>query len=73
MQFYMLISNLRFILRENQVDGRIFECKAILIYGAKRFDISIGNDYPNDKPRCSFLLALIWYKNVYYIIYLLGR
>ena len=69
MQFFVLISNIRFILHENQVlMSEIFECKGILMYDAKRFNIFIGNDYPNDKPRCSFWRALIWYKILYGII-----
>ena len=55
MQFVMLISNIRFVLHENQVFmSEIFECKGILMYHAKCFNIFIGNDYPNDKPDAVF-------------------
>jgi hypothetical protein len=44
-----------------------------LTYDAKHFDTSIGKDCSNNKFRCSFLRALIWYKILFDIICPLGR
>jgi hypothetical protein len=74
MQFLMLIPNIRFILHENQVlMVQTFRYKGILTYDAKHFDTSIGKDCSNNKFRCSFLRALIWYKILFDIICPLGR